>query len=144
MRRYLVVAHQTLASAELIEAMQAKSAGGDAAFHLVVPIYHGDAGLTWTESRDRAVARGRLDEAIERMSGLGIAVTGEVGSDSPVDAADDVLRRDGHGAFDGIIVSTLPRTISKWLKLDAPTRLARLTRLPVDHVVGHASTLSRA
>jgi hypothetical protein len=142
MRRYLVVAHQTLASAELQDALQSKAAAEATAFHLVVPIYHGDAGLTWTESRDRAVARRRLDEAMQRMIALGLEVTGEVGSDSPVDAVDDALRRHGVGAFHGIIVSTLPRTISKWLKIDVPTRLARLTKLPVDHVIGHPTKVA--
>ena len=142
MRRYLVVAHQTLASTELQDALRSKAAEEATTFHLLVPIYHGDAGLTWTESRDRAVARRRLDETTRRMVALGLVVTGEVGSDSPVDAVDDVLRRDGAGAFQGIIVSTLPRTISKWLKIDVPTRLARLTTLPVDHVVGHPTKVA--
>ena len=48
MRRYLVVAHQTLGSPELLEAMRDQLAEGPCTFHLVVPEYHG-GGLTWSE-----------------------------------------------------------------------------------------------
>ena len=32
------------------------------------------------------------------------------------------------------IVSTLPHTVSKWLKMDLPTRIERSTGLPVTHI----------
>ncbi len=137
MRRYLVVAHQTLTSPELLEAMQTKAAEEDTAFHLVVPATHGGAAATWTEGEARADAQRHLDEAATQLAAQGLTVTGEVGCDSPVDAADDVLQRDGADAFAGIIMSTLPHTVSKWLKLDAPSRLERRTELPVEHLIGH-------
>jgi hypothetical protein len=140
MRRYLVVAHQTLGSAELLLAMRAHLDEGACRFHLVVPELHrGGSGLTWTEGRVRAEASRRLEEARLRFVGEGLAVTGEVGDANPVDAVAEVLRRDGQDGYDGVIVSTLPLGVSKWLKLDAPTRIQRATGLPVEHVVG-AST----
>jgi hypothetical protein len=139
MRRYLVVSHQTLASPELLEAMRAKTAEEDTTFHLLVPIHHGEPGLTWTLSHDRAVARRALQDALERFRADGFQVDGEVGGDSPVDGVRDVLLSEGSDAFDGIIVSTLPHTVSKWLKVDAPSRIQRGTHLPVQHVVGHPS-----
>jgi hypothetical protein len=141
MRRFLVVANQTLASLELLEAMKAKVGPdtADTSFHLLVPIHHGETGLTWTEGQDRGIARRRLAEAVERMSADGLTVAGEIGSDSAVDSVDEVLDREGPNAFDGIIVSTLPRTVSKWLKLDVPNRIQRKTTLAVEHVVGHPS-----
>ena len=137
MRRYLVVAHQTLSSPELLEAMTSRAGEEETTFHLLVPIYHGEPGLTWTEGHDREVALSRLDEARTAMTAAGLTVTGEVGSDSPVESVVDVLVRDGSDAFDEIIVSTLPRTVSKWLKIDAPSRIQRYTKLPVHHVIGH-------
>jgi len=139
MRRYLVVAHQTLSSPELLEAMTSRAGEEETTFHLLVPIYHGEPGLTWTEGHDREVALSRLDEARTAMTAAGLTVTGEVGSDSPVESVVDVLVRDGSDAFDEIIVSTLPRTVSKWLKIDAPSRIQRYTKLPVHHVTGHAA-----
>lgn len=41
--------------------------------------------------------------------------------------------------FAGIIVSTLPQTTFKWLKLDVPSRIQRKTTLPVEHLIGHPS-----
>jgi hypothetical protein len=137
MRRYLVIAHQTLTSHELLEAMKAKTLEEDTAFHLVVPIHHGEPGWTWTEGHDRAVARRRLDEATLRMTGEGLIVTGEVGSDNPVDSVDMVLLREGPAHYAGVIVSTLPHNISKWMKLDVPSRIRRKTVLPVHHLIGH-------
>ena len=137
MRRYLVVAHQTLGSRELLAAMKAKAEQGDTTFHLIVPFHHGEHGLTWTEGRARAAAQRELEEAQRRMTAEGLSVSGEVGSDSPVDSVDDILRRDGSDAYAGIIVSTLPRVVSKWLKLDVPSRIQRATALPVDHLIGH-------
>lgn len=137
MRRYLVVAHHTLTSRELVEAMRQRSDEQATAFHLLVPIHHGDRGLMWTEAHDRALARQRLDEAVARLRAEGLTVSGEVGGDSPVDSVTDVLLRDGAHTFAGILVSTLPRTVSKWLKIDAPNRIQRHTRLHVEHIVGH-------
>ena len=137
MRRYLVVAHQTLSSPELLEEMTSRAGEGDTTFHLLVPIHHGEPGLTWTEGHDRGVAGRRLDEALTQLTAAGLTVTGEVGSDSPVESVVDVLVRDRADAFDDIIVSTLPRTVSKWLKIDAPSRIQRYTTLPVHHVIGH-------
>ena len=142
MRRFLVVAHKTLASPELLEVMKAKAAEEESSFHLVVPLHHGGPGLTWTEGRERGMAQRELDEARQRMAALALTVDGEVGGESPVDSVDDILRRDGHDAYSGIIVSTLPRTISKWLKLDVPTRIQRSTTLPVEHLIGHAREVS--
>jgi hypothetical protein len=135
-RRYLVVAHQTLGSPELLEALRQQLDQGPCAFHLVVPEYHG-SGLTWTEGQVRAEAARRLEEARLRFTAQGLAVTGEIGDASPVEAVANVLRRDGRNAYDGVIVSTLPHSISKWLRLDAPARIQRNSGLTVVHVVGH-------
>jgi hypothetical protein len=40
--------------------------------------------------------------------------------------------------FDEIILSTLPAGPSRWLRQDLPHRLARVTRIPVTHVIGSA------
>jgi hypothetical protein len=54
-------------------------------------------------------------------------------------AATNVLRREGNGAFDEVIVSTLPLGLSKWLRIDVPTRLQKATKLPVHHVVANVA-----
>lgn len=142
MRRYLVVAHQTLSSPELLEVMRARAVEEPTAFHLLVPIHHGEVGLTWTMGHDRAVALRRLDDALSRFGADDLTVTGEIGGDSPVDAVSDVLARDDPATYSGIIVSTLPRPVSKWLKVDVPSRIQRHTSLPVEHVIGHPADVA--
>jgi hypothetical protein len=51
----------------------------------------------------------------------------------------DALR--GH-VFDGIILSTLPPGVSRWLKLDLPHRVERDFGVPVTHVVADAERVS--
>ena len=94
MRRYLVVAHQTLDSPQLLEAIQDRCALGPASFHLLVPLHHG-TGFVWSEGAVRDDAARSLEEARLRLLRLGYAVTGEVGDDSPVTSVDAVLRREG-------------------------------------------------
>jgi hypothetical protein len=138
MRRYIVVAHQTLGSAELLEAMRDRLAEGPCTFHLLVPVSHaGGHGLHWTEGKARNEAAQHLEEARMRFVEAGLAVTGEVGDVHPLYAVRDVLERDGTEAYDGVIVSTLPLAVSKWLRFDTPTRIHRNTGLPVIHVIAH-------
>ena len=40
--------------------------------------------------------------------------------------------------IDEIIVSTLPRRLSRWMAMDLPHRIRRATNLPVTHITGHA------
>jgi hypothetical protein len=136
-RRYLVVAHQTLGTVELLEAMRDRLAEGPCTFHLVVPELHQGSGATWAEGQVKREAAKHLEEARLRFIADGIPVTGEVGDANPVDAVASVLREQGSDAFEAVIVSTLPLSVSKWLKLDAPSRIQRNTGLPVIHVVGN-------
>lgn len=137
MPRYLVVAHRTLGSPELIDALMERSSGGDSTFHLLVPEYQGGLGLTYTDARARAAARHSLEEAQTRFAASGLVTTGEVGEASPVEAVATVLEREGAEAFDTVLVSTLPPGLSKWLGLDAPSQIRRRFGVDVVHVIGH-------
>ena len=117
--KVLVVANQTSASDELIDALKRRAAAEPTVFTLLVP-----AG---------SEAQGRLDTALERMRKAGLEVSGQVGVDSnPMFALSEVW---DPTAFDTIVVSTFPTGVSHWLNLDLPQRIARLTDAPVEHVV---------
>jgi hypothetical protein len=133
MRRYLVVANQTLAGEPLVSRIRELSRGGPCAFFLIVPATP-PRDHTWTEGEARATARARLDEALMRLSGLEIKVEGEVGDGNPMLAIDDAIR--DHGPFEEIILSTLPLGASRWLRLDQPHRVAASYGLPMTHIVG--------
>jgi hypothetical protein len=132
MRRYLIVANQTLTGPHLVAETTARQAAEPSSFHLLVPATRSHAGALWTEGEARARARKQLDDALAEMTAAGLQVTGDLGDESPVQAVGDALRR---GEFDEIIVSTLPPGLSRWLKLDLPHRLEKTYGLPVKHVM---------
>ena len=133
MRRYLVVANQTLGGEHLLDALRERMAAGPCQFHVVVPATHPRDHVTWTEGEAIALARRRLDDALVSIRDLGAEVDGEVGDANPVDAIDDVLNVDA--GFDEIILSTLPPGLSRWLHQDVLHRVARRFRLPVKHIM---------
>lgn len=101
--------------------------------HLVVPaVPHGLHRLVDPEVAGREVAHERLAAALVRLrEAAGSEVTGEVGDADPMAAIQDAL---GHaGGFDEIIISTLPRRLSRWLHVDLPSKASGLG-LPVTHV----------
>ncbi|MBV8942146.1 MAG: hypothetical protein JO240_10460, partial [Solirubrobacterales bacterium] len=72
-----------------------------------------------------------LAEALTRLSqAAGGEVTGAIGDSEPLMAIEDAVNL---GDYDEIIISTLPRRISRWLKLDLVSKTKALG-LPVTHV----------
>jgi hypothetical protein len=132
MRRYLIVANQTLAAEPLLSRMRQLARAAPSSFHVVVPATPPRDHI-WTEGEARATARSRLDAALARFAELGAEVEGEVGDGNPMLAIGDALR--DHGPFDEIVISTLPRGLSKWLKVDLPHRAEASFGLRVTHVV---------
>jgi hypothetical protein len=131
----LVVAHKTAATPALLEAVRQRAARGPARFHLLVP---NPAPSAWAASHSGH--QEKVNEA-EHVLVLALPLIEEVagapadGSVStrtdPMDAIEETLHdRD----FDEIILSTLPRSVSRWLHIDLPRRVAHLG-LPLTTVV---------
>ena len=128
MRSYLIVANQTLTSRSLGDAISERLADGPISTYVVVPLVPVGGRLTWDEDASRTAARERLDAVLARLRDLGVEADGEVGDRDPVSAVRDALRgRD----VDEIIVSTLPKGISRWLGEDVPSRLRESVSAPV-------------
>jgi hypothetical protein len=116
----LVVANVTAGSDELLDVLRERAREGACRFTLVMPA-------------SGAEARARLDDALGQMSEAGLEnLEGVVGDPDPVVAVMDVW---DPMKFDEIVVSTLPTGSSRWLGLDLPHRLEKLTAVPVRHVV---------
>jgi GABA permease len=130
--RILVVANQTACGDELLEAIRARMAAGPCQFTLLVPATPPSEHATWTEGDAVAIARRRMNQALERFRAEGTEVEGVVGDSSPVRAIDDVLIEQPH---DEIILSTLPSGVSRWLKKDLPHRVEQRFALPVTTVI---------
>jgi len=125
----LLIANRTAATQTLLDAVSRRADLGDVRFHLVLPaIPRGLHRLVDPEVSGRAEAHERLQAALPHLSAAaGTEVTGEVGDADPMAALHDALYQ---RSFDEIIVSTLPRRVSRWLRLDLPSK-ARGLGLPV-------------
>ena len=130
--RVLLVANRTAATDELLEAVRARAQRGPARFHLVVPAHpHGLHKLVDPQDGDAGEAERVMAEAVPLLSAAaGSEVTGHVGDHEPLMAIEDAIHR---ASYDEIIISTLPRRLSRWLHLDLVSK-ARGTGLPVTHV----------
>lgn len=146
-KRFLIIANQTLVSAGLEQHARSRVAQGPAEFHVLVPqAPAASAGIGMSGVIDprvhstiasdygvvRADAEGRLESFRAALAGLGAEVTGEISIGDPVLATRRVMER---SSFDEIIVSTLPSGLSRWLKMDLPARIERSFDLPVTTLV---------
>jgi hypothetical protein len=154
MRRYLVVANQTLQAAELREGLRKTISAGPCSFFVIVPdtkaadydpVAAGGAlphpGMWWwatsyarpaTDEEATAQARQRLSLMLAGLAGMGVPVEGDLGSSSPLEAMRKVL---ADHQFDEIIVATLPRRVSRWLGADLPHQAERRFGLPVTTII---------
>lgn len=148
-RRYLLVANQTVGDPALREALRERVAAGACEFHVLVPASPSKdvmrlaalsvdpmtgamiadlPSMVAAAEDTHPTAAERLRAQMDELRSLGAHVTGEVGGSDPMSAIAAVLER---GSFDEIVLSTLPAGASRWLKMDLPTRVERRYHLPV-------------
>jgi hypothetical protein len=154
MRRYLVVANQTLQAAELREELRTRISAGPCSFFVIVPdtkaaqydpVAAGGVlpqpGMWWwatyyarpaTDEEATAQARERLRLLLAGLAELGVPVEGDLGSSDPLEAIEKV-RADRQ--FDEIIVTTLPQHVSRWLRAGLPHQAGRRFSLPVTTII---------
>jgi hypothetical protein len=154
MRSYLVVANQTLQAAELRDELRGRISAGPCSFFVVVPdtkaaqydpVAAGGVlprpGMWWwatyyarpaTDEEATAQAEERLRLMLAALAGMGIAAEGALGSSSPLEAMEKVC---ADHRFDEIIVATLPRPVSRWLRADLPHQAERRFGLPITTII---------
>jgi len=132
----LVIANRTADSPDLIEALRRRLSQEATTFTLLVPAV--PQGLSWAADMKAgwSAAIGRAEAASYRIRASGIALEQViVGDPDPLAAAGDALHS---GGFTEVIVSTLPRGFSNWLKLGLADRLRRAFEIPVTQVSAHS------
>ncbi len=130
--RVLVVANRTAATPALIEAVRERAARGPCRFTLLIPnTTHGLHRVVDPEDQEQTEAEATLELAIPLLEeAAGSLVEGMIGVPEPLAAIQDAVNLHG---FDEIIISTLPKRFSRWLRLDLPSKVAGLG-LPVTTV----------
>ncbi|MFN0030207.1 MAG: hypothetical protein ACKV2O_23900 [Acidimicrobiales bacterium] len=127
-----MVANQTLGGRHLIDTVVDHVREG-ASVHVTVPASEIDRYDLQGHTPER-IAQHRLDRELERLAAAGVTATGNVGPADPMEAIEEQLAT---GHFTGIIISTLPRPISRWLRMDLPHRVVREFKLPVEWLESH-------
>src|SRR3954454_15537807 len=119
-RRTLVVANRTAATPLLLEEIKRRAVKQPTSFVLLRPIVSSKNASDWT-----------LEEAIKALrraaSGPTRQLTVDVeGHDGGPDAFEAVKQALADDAFDDVIVSTLPKKTSEWLRRGLPHRIEAL------------------
>jgi hypothetical protein len=140
--RVLVVANRTAATPALLDAVRERAARGPATFTLLVP--HTSKGLhrlVDPEEHGQSEAEDTVELAVPLLEkAAGGPVESLIGDAEPLAAIQDAVNLHG---FDEIIISTLPSRVSKWLKLDLPSKVAGLG-LPVTTVTAQSREAATA
>ena len=116
-KRILVVAHRTAATPLLLGEVRRRAQGENCRFDLLVP-----------DVASRSEAEPVLQLALPLLQeAAGKPVEGLVAGPEPLEAVRQTV---SSRSYDEIIISTLPRSVSRWLGRDLPRRATELG-LPV-------------
>ena len=130
-RKVLVIANETVAGRELMDAVKERAEGGEVL--VVAPALNTRLRHLFADvDKAREAAEGRLHESLKHLEEAGIHARGAVGDTDPVRAMGDALFE-----FDAdeIIISTHPPGRSNWMEKGVVDRARGETDVPITHVV---------
>lgn len=145
MANYLVVANQTARSAQLAAYVKDLVARDPkATFTVLVPATPSAQLLTWTPDAADAAAWRVAQGASAAFGAVGAhVVRNAIGDPDALLAIEDELR-ERPGAYDGLVICTLPLGASRWLRMDLPRRAEAAFGLRVVHLTAEANPVAPA
>ena len=140
-KHVLVVANETLAGEELLDAVRLRAGQGPIRAVVIAPVNEPSAGYVVYRNSRRATAGRRVDRMVAALRATGIPAHGDVFEGGPVAAVQDMLALED---IDELIVSTHPEEKSGWVrKKHVVGRLQRLAGdRPFQHVVSDVTARS--
>lgn len=129
-KRVLIIEHHTPITQALLDAVQERVRQGPCVFTLLVPNpAHGLHKVVDPQDQSANPASAEIERELPalRQAAGGMPVDGMVGDSDPVAAVEDAINLRG---FDEIIVSAPRPRVSRWLKLDLPSKISGMG-LPV-------------
>ena len=117
----LVVANRTVDSPELLDALRSRAEAGPLHVTMLAPCAYAE----------RVQAQDRLQRAAAHLEAAGIESEAMLGDADPIVAVQEAWNP---GRYDEVVVSTLAAGSSRWLQVDLPHRVAKLTDCQVRHV----------
>jgi hypothetical protein len=135
MSHILVVANETVASKQLLDAVRGEAEAGVDLVTVLAPVNAPSGGYVVYEDTRRAAAGRRLDRTLGALRDAGIAAHGLVVDTSPVDAVRDALAQ-LEPRLERIVVSTHPEQKSGWLRKHVVDKIRDVAGdTPVEHIV---------
>lgn len=120
----LIVANKTARAEALFEELRRRAEAEPHRFLVIVPQDGGHGHHT-------ELAKSRLQTLLDRLASAGIPATGGIGDPDPYAAVANALQ---FHRVDEIVIATLPRMRSRWLRSDLLGRVQKITACPVDHI----------
>ena len=136
MAKYLLVAHQTAQSPQLLAAAQELIREDPSAmFVLLVPATPIGDLVVFQEGEMAEVATRRAESATAWLQDAGVPmIDAKIGDPDPLQAIGNELQSGQH--YEAIVLSTLPQGLSQWLRRDVVSRVRReFPSIRVEHVV---------
>jgi hypothetical protein len=98
-----------------------------------------DYGRPSSDAEASQLSRERLERTLAELAEFEVPVDGGLGSPHPLEAISTVV---AEHEFDEIIIATLPRRLSRWLKADLPHQAERRFGLPVTTIITKVGPLA--
>jgi len=136
-RRLLVVANETLAGQELLEAVRSRVEGAETIVTVIAPVNAPREGYVVYENTRRASAGRRLDRTLRQLREAGVAADGHVVDNEPITAVKDAIAM---VRPDEIVISTHPDATSGWRRRNVLEEVRKAAgAIPVTHVVSEVA-----